>query len=96
MERGPAMSANSPSLAGLTVPEVARLLRVGTDKVRSWIRAGHLGAINTASTQCGKPRFVVLPFHLEEFIRRRSAAPVPKPARRRKRIDVVDYFADLP
>ena len=90
------MSDASMSLptVGLTVREVARRYRIGTDKVRSMIRSGKLGAINTASTGCGKPRFVVLPRHLEEFENQRSAGPPPKPVRRRKRAGAIDYYPD--
>jgi excisionase family DNA binding protein len=79
----------------LTVREVARLYRVSPDKVRGWIKAGRLGAINTSEARCGKPRFIVLPRHLQEFERGRQASPPPKPAkRRRKPKGYVDYFPD--
>ena len=79
-------------LVGLTVREVARRYRVSPAKVRSWIRSGRLGAINTSSARCGKPRFVVLPRHLDEFENQRSAGPTPKPVPRRKQKDLVDYY----
>jgi len=80
---------------GMTVREVARLYRVNPDKIRSWIRSGALGAINTSEAACGKPRFIILPHHLEEFEgRRRSAGPAPKPPRRRKRRELIDYYPD--
>lgn len=89
-------SDSTPAFAkGLTPNEVARLLRVSADRVRSWIRSGHLGAINTAAVLCGKPRFVVLPHHLEEFVRLRRAAPPPQPRRpRRRQDDMIDYYPD--
>jgi hypothetical protein len=58
------------------------------------IKAGELGAIDTARHRCGRPRYVVMPAHLAEFIRRRAAAPPPKPAPRKKRINFVDFFPD--
>src|SRR5690242_14609995 len=71
---------------GLTPNELAKILRVSPDRVRAWIKSGHLGAINTAATRSGKPRFVVLPHHLEEFERGRRVSPPPGPTpRRRKR-----------
>jgi excisionase family DNA binding protein len=79
---------------GRTIREVARLLRVGTDRVRGWIRSGELEAINTAATRCGKPRYVVLPSHLAEFEKRRRVQPPPKPAPRRKRTTKIDYYPD--
>ncbi len=80
--------------AGWTVREVARRYRVSPSKVRAWIKAGRLGAIDTSSTRCRQPRFVILPRHLEEFEQHRSAAPPPKPERRTKRTGFVDYYPD--
>jgi excisionase family DNA binding protein len=80
---------------GYTPAELARVLRVSADRVRAWIQAGELGAIDTARHRCGRPRFVVLPSHLAEFARKRSAAPPPKPARRKRRPETIDYFPDL-
>jgi excisionase family DNA binding protein len=77
---------------GLTPNELAKLLRVSPDRIRSMIQAGELGAVNVARHRCGRPRYVILPHHLAEFERRRAAAPPPKPARRRRRPDTVDYF----
>jgi excisionase family DNA binding protein len=79
---------------GLTVAEVARRYRVSPDKVRGWIKRGELPAINTADTKCGKPRFVITPEALAEFERSRQAATPPKPVKRRKRANYVDYFPD--
>src|SRR5262249_18149214 len=98
--RGCAMShvtlpAADTAARGLTVRDVARRYRVGEDKVRSWIRKGELSAINTATNLCGKPRFVVPVEALAEFERRRSAAPPPKPApRRRMQMTEIDFFPD--
>jgi excisionase family DNA binding protein len=79
---------------GLTPKEVARLLRVNADKVRAWIKSGELGAVNVSAHLCAKARFIVLPEHLAEFTRHRSATPPPKPPRRRKRIGLVDFYPD--
>jgi hypothetical protein len=79
---------------GYTPNELARVLRVSPDRVRAWIAKGELGAINTAPAQCGKPRFVVLPHHLAEFERRRSAVPRLRSPRRRKRTALIDYYPD--
>jgi excisionase family DNA binding protein len=79
---------------GCTVAEVAKLYRVSEDKIRNWIKNGRLGAINTANTRCGKPRFVVLSHHLAEFERVNSVAPPPKPPRRRKRTAEIDFYPD--
>jgi excisionase family DNA binding protein len=78
---------------GLTVREVARRYRVGTDKVRAWIRSGSLKAVNTAAHQCAKARFVIVPEALAEFERGRAAAAPPKPQRRRRQpAGLIDFF----
>jgi hypothetical protein len=81
---------------GLTVLDVARRYRVSPDKVRAWIRRGELAAINTASTGCAKPRFVVTADGLAAFERRRSAADPPKPPcrRRPRQPGFIDFFPD--
>lgn len=79
---------------GLTVADVARRYRVSPDKVRAWIRRGELRAVNTAVVACARPRFVVLPEALAEFERGRAAGPPPKPARKRSRPFLVDYYPD--
>jgi hypothetical protein len=86
-------SAEAHVRCGYTPNELAPLLRVSPDKVRRWIEAGELLAINTAAAKCGKPRYVVLPEHLRAFARRRSAAQ-PKVQPRRKRRTVRDYYPD--
>jgi hypothetical protein len=78
---------------GMTVAELARFLRVSPDKIRGWISCGELGALNTATARCGKPRYVILPHHLSAFERGHQAADPPKPSRRRLK-PVKDYFAD--
>jgi hypothetical protein len=90
------VSADTPaSERGLTPAELARILRVSPDRVRGWIQAGELGAIDTARQRCRKPRYVVLPVHLDEFLRRRRAATLPPKTRRRKKTSgFVDYFPD--
>jgi hypothetical protein len=72
--------------------EVARLLRVSVTKIIGWIKSGKLRAINTASVQCGKPRYVILPRHLAEFEQRMSAVPPPKQSQRRRRQAGRDYY----
>jgi excisionase family DNA binding protein len=80
-------------LRGYTPRELAKVLRVGRDRILGWIRSGELTAINTAPSRLGKPRFVILPSHLEDFQRaRRAAAPAPPPKRRRRVAVPVDYY----
>jgi len=69
----------------LTVPEVARLLRVRQDKVLNWIRRGDLQAFNIADKQKGRPKYRISPEDLKAFRQRRSPLPpVPqgRPSRR--------------
>jgi hypothetical protein len=94
MPNDTALPLPTASSVGMTVKEFARLFRVNPDKVRAWIKSGQLGAVNTAAAQCSKPRFVVLPRHLEEFERRRSATLPPNAPKRRKRVAAVDYYPD--
>jgi excisionase family DNA binding protein len=82
---------------GLTPNELAKVLRVSPDRVRNWIIRGELGAVNVGDTMSGKPRYVVLPHHLAEFTRQRTAGAPAKPARRRKRpqdSNFINYFPD--
>jgi excisionase family DNA binding protein len=89
-----AESQGGPPPRGYTPNELARLLRVSPDAIRGWIASGELPAIDTSRARCGRPRYVILPHHLEEFTRRRSAArpkTTPKPRRRRSPA-FIDYF----
>jgi hypothetical protein len=79
---------------GLTVRDVALRYRVGEDKVRRWIKAGELAAINTAATLCGKPRYVVTVEAIKRFDARRTVCPPPKTERRRRQSGVTDYYPD--
>jgi excisionase family DNA binding protein len=83
-----------PTVRGHTVADCAKLLRVSPDKIRMWIKSGELSAINTARTRCGRPRFVILPHAIEQFAAARSPAPPPKPVRRKKRTDELDFYPD--
>jgi hypothetical protein len=78
----------------LTPREVARLYRVSPDRVRAWIQTGELKAINTARARCTRPRFIVLPRHLQEFERSRQVSLPTKPPRRRSRPCQVDFYPD--
>ena len=79
---------------GLTPRELAYILRVSPDRVRAWIKAGELGAIDVARHRCGRPRYIVLPHHLSEWERRRAAAVAPRPTWQRRRQGIVDYYPD--
>jgi hypothetical protein len=86
--------AASPLTRGVTPRELSRRWRCSHDRIREWIRAGVLKAINLAPTNCGRPRFVVLPEHLAEFEAKRQAAPATTPRRKSRNVSEVDYFPD--
>lgn len=54
-----------------TVPEVARILRVGAIKVRRWIRDGELAATNVSNSR-SRNIYMIPRAALEEFRRKRS------------------------
>ena len=85
----------SDATRGRSVRETAAFLRVSKDKVLTWIRAGKLKAINTIDSALAKPRYVVLPQHLDEFVRSRTtSAPVKREPRRKPQAGVVDFYPD--
>jgi excisionase family DNA binding protein len=88
----PHADTTTPSTAGLTVRELAKKYRVGRSKILSWIRSGEIRACNTAATLYGRPRWVIGPDALAEFEKRRSGIQTPKTVKRRKRIQMIDFF----
>jgi excisionase family DNA binding protein len=87
-------TAEDAGRRGWTTAEMAELLRVSADRVRAMIVSGELGAVNTASARCRRPRYIVLPQHLAAWERTRRAAPPPKTPRGIKRTVEVDYYPD--
>jgi excisionase family DNA binding protein len=77
---------------GMTVPELAKRLRLGRDRVRALIRSGEIAAIDTAPTRCGRPRWLVMPEALAAWERSRQVTPPPPGPRPRKRTAMVDYY----
>lgn len=75
----------------LTIPEVARRLRVGKDKVRKWVLSGLLRAVNTSDAT--RPRYVITPESLADFEGTRSAT-TPKKSSRGRLPKVKNYYAD--
>ncbi len=78
----------------LTPPEVAERYRVSPDKVRAWILAGQLRAVDVSSKPgIGRPRWRVSPSDLIAFENSRTVSAPVKPARRRRKAaDVIEYF----
>jgi excisionase family DNA binding protein len=83
--------SNADALPGFTTRQIAKRLRVGKDRVRSWIAAGQLRAIDTGSGS-GRRRFIILPEDLAAFENRHQAGPAAKAPRRKKRAAAIDYF----
>jgi excisionase family DNA binding protein len=82
----------------LTVPEVAKFLRVRPDKVLSWIRSGRLRGYNVAERESGRPKYRVNPDDLEAFMQQRAIiqpAPKGRPAGRHRRIPTVPAWPHL-
>lgn len=78
----PSNELDTSSTRPLTVPEVAKFLRVRRSKVLSWIRSGRLRGYNVAERENGKPTYRVNPDDLEAFTKLRAsiqAAPTGRP-----------------
>lgn len=67
---------------GMTPNELAHFWRCSANTIRTWIRNGQLKAMNVATK--GKPRFIILPKHMEEFEARMEVKTEPKATRKRK------------
>ena len=76
------MTAPRPAFS--TPPEVAALLRIRTDKVRTWIRSGELVASDVSERVGGRPRYRIARDDLEDFLQRRQVRPAAKVTRRTK------------
>jgi excisionase family DNA binding protein len=79
----------------LTVPEVARLLRVRQTKVRNWIRRGDLRGVNITEKCGGRAEYRIRPEDLEAFSLLRatqsSSVPRQRPVLRRRLPPVPRY-----
>ncbi len=70
----------------LTVPEVAKQIRVAPGKVRTWIDSGELVAANVASAGSSRPIWRIAADDLAAFLQSRSAVRQSAPTvTRRKR-----------
>jgi hypothetical protein len=82
----------SSALAGFSVADLARRWRIGTDKIRGFLRRGELIGTNLAVNLAGRPLWRVSPEEVRRFEAFRSSAPAPKPARRRKKTNIIDFY----
>jgi hypothetical protein len=81
---------------GRTLREVARHCRVGRKRVEDWVRRGELAAVDVGRRGLGgRPRLVVMPDALADFLRGRQVVPArrPKP-RRRPPAGQIDFYPD--
>jgi excisionase family DNA binding protein len=82
--------------AMMTVTEVAEYLRVGRNKVLTWIATGALQAANTAVQRGGRPRYRVRKSDLDIFLDGRTKMTRPnrtrRPTRHQADKDVIEFF----
>jgi excisionase family DNA binding protein len=83
LDAGPRPSAEPPAERPMTVPEVARLLRVTADKVLRWIHGGELPATNVATRPTGRGRYRVSHAGLAAFEQHRASLTTQSIAPRR-------------
>ena len=82
----------------LTPPEVAKLWGVSADKVLTWIRSGELRAINAATSQRGRPRYLIDVKDLEDFETRRAVLAgdperkIGKKRRKKAASGIVEFY----
>ena len=76
--------STEPSASWLTLPEVARELRVRESKIKTWIVRGELTAVNVAERQSGRPRYRIRRSDLDTFLLSRTVVPPPPPSPRRR------------
>lgn len=81
----------------LTPPEVAKQLGVSEEKVRAWILAGELRAMNAATKCSGRPSYKIEVQDLLDFEQRRQVVagdhrPIRRQKRARKTTSIKEYF----
>lgn len=80
-----------PRRTFMTPPEVATLLRVRIDKVRTWIRNAELRAIDVSECVGGRPRYRIAHDDLDAFLSRRQVTPPPTSVVRRQEAPIKSY-----
>jgi hypothetical protein len=79
---------------GFSVADLCRRWKVGPDKIHRFIRRGELLAVNVATNLSARPQWRITREAVEQFERRRSSAPTPKPPRRRRQARKTDFYPD--
>jgi hypothetical protein len=82
------------SAHGFSVADLCRRWKVGADKIHGFVRRGELLAVNVATNLSGRPQWRVTSRSVELFEKKRSSAPMPKPARRRTPKCTKDWYPD--
>jgi hypothetical protein len=78
-----------------TIETVAETLAVDPRRVRGWIRAGELAAVDLGPRRAGgHHRWRISPEALEVFLTARSARPEVKVPRTRRQLDpqIIEFF----
>jgi transposase len=78
----------------VTPPKLAKRYGVDVHKIIAWVRSGELPAMNSATTQGGRPRFLIDESDILAFETRRSVEPARKSTRkpRQKSTNVIEFF----
>jgi len=74
-------TAAPPPEQPMTVPEVARLLRVRQTKVLTWVHSGRLLGFNVTTKESGRPKYRIHRKDLEDFVRLRTEVQAPRVGR---------------
>lgn len=82
-------------MAMYTVPRLAKAWGVAPKKIRDYIDAGELEAVNLASVHSRRERLAISEDAIESFLARRAVGPKVKPVRKkRSTVSARDYFVD--
>jgi hypothetical protein len=86
---------DEPAQHGYSVADLSRRWKIGSDKIRAFLRRGELIGVNVAMNLCGRPQWRITPESVTLFEKRRTSAPPPKPERKRLRVEQeIDFYPD--
>ena len=82
---------------GYTPPQLAKKLRVGVDKVYTWIHSGALKAVDASKRRGGRPRYWVTTEAVDAFMKQRQVGQADDRAGVRRKAKgesdgVIEYF----
>ncbi len=81
------MEKHKPKTSHYMSPlDVAKTLGVSSFKVRLWIEAGELDALNVATSRTSRPRWRIAQDAFDRFLTGRAATPNPAREPRRRRL----------